>query len=170
MSSYQSVSLIIAPPSFWIWKYRAEGPRVRLQAEGPFHALARNWLKFFTLMHVIDLVNRKFIPFGEGRILNIDESMTYRYDQDEKTWTYYRLLTLLLFQETWKFYCCFLTENNERANYCPPLRFDEKWPKGGAIISDTDWYVKMTEKEKNVKFSKKEFFNFFNYVECFKTK
>ena len=28
------------------------------------------------------------VPVGEGRILNIDESMTYRYDQDEKTWTY----------------------------------------------------------------------------------
>ena len=25
---------------------------------------------------------------GQGRILNIDESMTYRYDQDEKSWTY----------------------------------------------------------------------------------
>ena len=40
------------------------------------------------------------VPGGEGRILNIDESMTYRYDQDGKTWTYSRLFTLLLFQET----------------------------------------------------------------------
>jgi len=28
------------------------------------------------------------VPGGEGRILNIDESMTYRYDLDDKTWTY----------------------------------------------------------------------------------
>ena len=28
------------------------------------------------------------VPGGEGRILNIDESMTYRYDQDKKSWTY----------------------------------------------------------------------------------
>ena len=30
------------------------------------------------------------VPGGEGRILNIDdrESMTYRYDQNEKSWTY----------------------------------------------------------------------------------
>ena len=28
------------------------------------------------------------IPGGLGRILNIDESMTYRYDQEEKSWTY----------------------------------------------------------------------------------
>ena len=28
------------------------------------------------------------IPGGVGRILNIDESMTYRYDQDEQSWTY----------------------------------------------------------------------------------
>ena len=28
------------------------------------------------------------IPGGVGRILNIDESMTYRYDQDDKSWTY----------------------------------------------------------------------------------
>ena len=28
------------------------------------------------------------IPGGKGRILNIDESMTYRYDQEQKKWTY----------------------------------------------------------------------------------
>ena len=28
------------------------------------------------------------IPGELGRILNIDESMTYRYDQEEKSWTY----------------------------------------------------------------------------------
>ena len=26
------------------------------------------------------------VPDGEGRILNIDESMTYRYDQRSKSW------------------------------------------------------------------------------------
>ena len=28
------------------------------------------------------------IPGGVGRILNIDESMTYRYDPEDKSWTY----------------------------------------------------------------------------------
>ena len=42
------------------------------------------------------------------------------------------------FRRLENFITVFLTENNERANYCPPLRFDEKWPKGmGAIVSDT---------------------------------
>ena len=27
------------------------------------------------------------VPVGEGRILNIDESMTYRYDERNKSWT-----------------------------------------------------------------------------------
>ena len=33
------------------------------------------------------------------------------------------------FRRLENFITVFLTENNERAN--PPLRFDEKWPKGG---------------------------------------
>ena len=28
------------------------------------------------------------IPAKQGRILNLDESMTYRYDQHKKKWTY----------------------------------------------------------------------------------
>ena len=28
------------------------------------------------------------IPLGEGRILNADESMTFRYDQQSKSWQY----------------------------------------------------------------------------------
>ena len=28
------------------------------------------------------------IPGGVGRIWNIDESMTYRYDPEQKSWTY----------------------------------------------------------------------------------
>ena len=39
------------------------------------------------------------IPVGQGRILNIDESLTYRFDEKAKSWGFY---FYLLFQETWK--------------------------------------------------------------------
>ena len=45
------------------------------------------------------------IPGGLGRILNIVESMTYRYDQEEKSWTYWLNFIYYYFRhfETWLF-------------------------------------------------------------------
>ena len=39
------------------------------------------------------------IPGGKGRILNIDESMTYRYDQEQKSGLT-KVYLLILFQES----------------------------------------------------------------------
>ena len=84
---------------------------MRLRAEVPRHALAGQLVlsKPGLLCQLVPSLEMSYVlrelfrvPGGEGRILNIDdrESMTYRYDQNEKSWTYQRQFTLLLFQET----------------------------------------------------------------------
>ena len=62
----------------------------------------------------------------------IDKSITYRYDQDEKNVDLLKTIYFTIISGDLKILLLFfITENMGRANYCPPLRFDEKWPKGG---------------------------------------
>ena len=65
---------------------------MRLRVEVPRHALAGQLVlsKPGLLCQLVPSLEMSYVlrelfrvPGGEGRILNIDESMTYRYDQNE---------------------------------------------------------------------------------------
>ena len=65
----------------WDLKFRSKN-RMFYSKEGLLCQLVPSLEQTFALREVFD------IPLGEGRILNADESMTFRFDQQSKSWQY----------------------------------------------------------------------------------
>ena len=98
-SAHQAISLIIPPPLVLDPENSGRSPDLSAYVS-PSKAVFSTWhvtmySKPGLLCQLVQSLEMTYvlrelfeIPGGDGRILNIDESMTYRHDLDEKTWTY----------------------------------------------------------------------------------